>query len=41
MAQVTYSIEDGECFANFDNRKKTVWLERWIPEDAEVEESEE
>lgn len=30
MAQVTYTIEDGTCFADFDNRKKTIWKERWV-----------
>lgn len=30
MAQVTYTKENDKWFADFDNRKKTLWKERWI-----------
>ena len=30
MAQVTYTKENDKWYADFDNRKKTLWKERWI-----------
>ena len=30
MAQVTYTNENDKWYADFDNRKKTLWKERWI-----------
>lgn len=30
MAQVTYTKENDKYYADFDNRKKTLWKERWI-----------
>lgn len=33
MAQVIYSKEGNNYYADFDNRKKVLWKERWINQD--------